>query len=494
MNAIVKRCLYAKFRPSRITAIVCAYVAFLLFILYIIYTAWLGGRSLHPSLHPSKVVFERWSTILFSIQYLLVFLGGFSLTAQEVYKERLQKSIVFFESLPLRPGEKLRGMILGSNLTNLLLILITIPLAVISGLVGGINPYNIIATYMILIPGIILVSLIGFVGTLSAGRLYRPSLFLFIFVMLIGPCTRYTWLMHRNIPMDPFSLLFPAFYYGMLFNGEACNIYTISFFGWKWWVPLYGAFMYLYLGYWSALASIRKIKSEESPPLSLKQSVIFFFLSELIFTGFMWDTYAYGGRSAINSFLSLNLFNLFFALFVVSFFVKDYKTFLVSLGESNKKKVSILHYIHRYPLLLGLIFWVYVFLLSIPSFWLFGELQLHHFLLYFLRMGLFLSLFIAVIELCAIILKERGKILGWIIVVVLCIVPLVLGVANENYSVFFLSLSPAGIFSTSLRDIKDTIESIDLSFVYIVGGIVIFKILSLYRRKKLLKIRERMVR
>lgn len=485
MNAIVKRCLYAKFRPSRITAIVCAYLVFLLFILWI---KWLGVRPLDFS-----EVFRVWSLTLFFIQYLLVFVGGFFLTAGEVYKERLQKSIVFFESLPLRPWEKLKGMVLGSNLTNFLLILITTPLAVISGLVGGINLYNIIATYMILIPSIILVSLIGFLITLSSARLYRPSLLFVLFVIFIINLwiSDYHHTYYKDIPIAPLYLLFPTSYYGMLFNSE---VETISLFGWKWWIPLYGVFMYSYFGYWFALALLRKIRNEESSPLSLKQSIIFFFLSEFIFTGFMWDSYIYNGDLIIGSFQGLTLFNLFFALFVVSFFVKNYKTFLISLGESDGKKASILHRMHRFPFFLGLIFWIYVFLLSIPSFWLFKKVPLSYFLLYFLRMGLFLFLFIAVIEFCAIILKERGKVLGWIIVGILYIAPMILAVAaNEPYStIFFSYLSPLDIYSTSFEDYE--IRNIILSFVYIIGGIAIFKILYLYRRKKLLEIRRKMLR
>jgi|GEM_PF-6526212 len=458
MNAIVKRCLYAKFRPTRIRIIVFAYILLLLFILWM---KWLGKYQ-PPDL--SRIL-SSWSATLFFIQYLLVFIGGFFLSSQELYEEKLQNTFIFFHSLPLTPIEKLKGMIIGSNLTNLLLILITGLISGISGIISGISLKGIIATYIILIPGMLLSSLLGLLYGLISTKVSKPSTILILFIILAPFLFPFS---HLGFLENPFILLFPFFYYPLCFVNREIMLPTISFFGLKLWLPIYAGFMYLYFAYWVACASIRKIENEEFFLLSPKEAIVFLLLTELIFAGFMWDTYS-SSLDKLISFKGLTILSLFFTLLITSLFVKDYKAYFLTLSE--KKKFDLLS-----PLFLGVLFWIYLFLLSLLSFWIpFRELSFNNLLLYFTRLGLFLALFISVIEFFAIGLKKSGKIWGFLVVIILCVAPLILFGISDN--IIFMAAVPGGDFLNIT------------GFIYPSLGIAIFRLFLIKRRKEIIKMR-----
>lgn len=457
MNAIIKRCFYIKFRPGRIIPITCAYILLLLFILW---TTWL---SEYPKDIPR--IFERWAHALLFIQYLLVFIGGLILPAHELYQERMQNTSIFFTSLPLTAKEKLKGMIIGGNLTNLLFLLITIPLTVISGLVGGIGLHNIIATHIILGPGMLFASLLGFLITLTSSKNYSPVTLVILFIIM-GPFS--TSFGQSN----PFLFLSPITYYHLSFIDQEALTAT-SFFN-----VVCGAFIYLYFSYWLSIACLRKLEDEESSLLSLKQSVIFFFLTTFIFSGFMWESYADNnkewGKTAFHQF---NLFWAFLGLIIASSFVKGYKAYLAALGRPKRFNIG------EHPCLLAIIFCGWLFFLSILSFWMpFKGLPFFHLFLYFLRLGLFLVFFITVMEFCAISQKGDGKGISWGVVIIVCIAPLILGGVSQSPELF-ASASP-------LEMVK--IEDMGLGCVYAIAGLVISKILFWTRRKKLMEIRKGM--
>ncbi len=288
-NPIFRQNLISRMRPQRLLVITVAYLAFisLIFILTVLgYTAGTAGPLDVPS------VCKTVHLSLLILQFAIYWIVGLSLCSASVVRERNERTIEFFETLPLSYRDMVIGKLTGPCVLLHYLQLITVPIVVLTGLVGHVSLMVMVKLYIVLVLGSLWLNALGLVASTLTKKQSSINLFVLLTVILslVVPCIGIT--AYERCSANYISLLSPVTHFIHWFApyyGEAGFNSQISFFGFELPVLGYTCLVYLCLAAIFLNAAVRKFRDEEAQIFSPGKGMLLFIIFVIGLVGFMPD-------------------------------------------------------------------------------------------------------------------------------------------------------------------------------------------------------------
>lgn len=219
-NPIFVREMRSAMRDPKIVCLILGYVALLGVILMFL---WPTSGIFSLASESSRNIF----TIFLMSNLALILLLVPALTSPAITTERENNSFdLLFTSL-MKPGEILRAKLLSSITMIILVILISMPVAALCALSGGIGPKLLIRAYLVIILSAITYGVLGLALSAVCKQTFTALILCYVMVALLAGCTwlpyyllgrlsnlSSVWLLIRSLsPFDAlYSLVFPERY------------------------------------------------------------------------------------------------------------------------------------------------------------------------------------------------------------------------------------------------------------------------------------------
>ncbi len=293
-NALVYRHWHTAFRARKLIAFLGALAAILI-------TAYTASYSHFVSECQGWIGLGKAMLQVVSVLELLVCIyGSFALCAESIGGERIRKTLDLLVTLPLRPAQKVHGLLIGCNLYPLLGYVLLTPLLLVFGTIAGVAMSDLLIASGLVLAFMLCYSLVGLAISSAAGGILSVLAAVLLFIVSSGLDGA---LFHdaiwdvRNglnrqselsalaplLPASPASVCEMALQPGftppaLLFFGQPIPWQVATLIG------------LAYLSVLSYLVARQKLSRPSLPPLPRGLTLLFFALLEALLIGFFWRT------------------------------------------------------------------------------------------------------------------------------------------------------------------------------------------------------------
>ncbi len=191
-NPVLQRELLVNLRMTRAFVLLLIYIALLGLVVYM---AWPSQARLDLSRHPEEA--SRLVDLFFLGQYALVSLMVPSFAAGTITGEKERQTYEMLLATPMRPGAMVLGKLLAALCHLAVLVFCSLPIVMLCLPLGGVSPYEVLATYCGMAAS---VALFGMICVAASSYFTRTIAALVVSYLVILPLTLLGILFYAQTP------------------------------------------------------------------------------------------------------------------------------------------------------------------------------------------------------------------------------------------------------------------------------------------------------